>query len=147
MTRPTRRGLLGGAAVLAAAPLAASAVIASGQHVQASAAQPDRDLIGACEEYLRLQQKFEARLAALPGDIADDDPAWSILDPIDDLKDKIATFQATTAEGHFARARCIAFHHMPYAEACRDFPDDPSEDRFRAANLRDAVRVVRGAGA
>jgi hypothetical protein len=106
---------------------------------------PDANLIGACDEYVRLQQKFETRLAALPGDIPDDDPAWSILDPIDDLKDKIATLQATTPEGHFARARCIAFHHMPYAAACQDRPDDPGEDRFRAANLRDAVRVVRGA--
>jgi hypothetical protein len=145
MRAPARRGLLAGATVLAVAPVEASAVMASGRYVQTSDTHPDADLIAACDEYLRVQWKFEAYLDAQPGDIADDDPGLAILDPIDALRDKIATTVATTAEGHYARLRCIAFHFLPNHSSCQDDPDGATEDRFRAANLRDAVRVVRGA--
>ena len=83
----------------------------------------DADLIAACNEYLRVQWKFEAYCDAQPGDIGHGDPGLAILDPIDDLRDKIATTVATTAEGHYARLRCIAFHFLPNHPSCQDDPD------------------------
>ena len=104
---------------------------------------PDAGLIAACNEYLRIQREFEGHFVSLPGDIEDDDPAWAILDPLPGLRDRIAGLRARTPNGYFARLSCMAFHHLPSADACRDDPEGATEDRFRAANLRDAVAVVR----
>ena len=110
-------------------------------------ASPDAVLITACEEYLRIQRAFEVVYAAFPGEMPEDGPAWSILDPVPDLEERIVALHATTAEGHFARARCVAFHYLAHHTACQDDPDGAREDRFKAAWLRDLVRLERGSAA
>ena len=105
----------------------------------------DTELIGACHEYLRIQRELEAYYVTLDGDMEGDDPHWAILNPVPGLRDKIATLRATTAEGFYARARCVAFHYLPEYKGCLDQPDGAAEDRFTGANLRDMVRAERGA--
>lgn len=105
---------------------------------------PDAALIAACNEYLRIQQAFEAAFVALPGDMDDDDPAWSLLDPLPAFEEQIVAHRATTSEGHFARSLCVAFTYLPTHPSCQDNPLDPREDRFEAAGMRDMVRLVRG---
>ena len=113
--------------------------------LDASPVSSDADLIAAGGEYLRIQREFEAYFITLDGDMEDNDPHWAILDPLPELRDKIATLRATTAEGFYARARCVAFHYTPEHKGCLDHPDGAAEDRFKAANLRDMVRAERGA--
>ena len=102
---------------------------------------PDAELIAACNEFLRIQRAFEAACDALPGDMADDDPAWEMLDPASGLEEKIVSLRAQTADGYLARARCEAFFYRPAHRACQDDPEAAREDRFRAACLRDLVQM------
>ena len=134
---PTRRVLLGGAAVLAAAPAVSAATLPLRPH-------PDADLIAACTEYLRIQRAFEAYYDTLPGDIEDGDPGIAIVSQAPALVEAIVALRATTAEGHLARARCMSFFYLPAHSACRDNPEGAVEDRFEAALLRDLVAVERG---
>ena len=110
----------------------------------ASLGSPDAELIAAGGEYLRIQREFEAYFITLDGDMEDNDPHWAILDPLPELRDKIATLRATTAEGYYSRARCVAFHYQPHHKGCVDDPYGAGEDRFKAANLRDLTRAERG---
>ncbi len=102
------------------------------------------DLITACSEYLRIQREFEAYYDTLPGDIEVGDPGLSILSQAPVLVEVIVAWRATTAEGHLARARCMAFFYLPSNSACRDNPEGAAEDRFEAALLRDLVAMERG---
>ena len=137
MNRPTRRGLLGGAAVLAAAPVASASV--------PTQAHPDADLLAACNEFLRIQREFEAYYDTLSEDMEEGDPGLTILNPVPGLVERIVALRATTADGHLARARCRAFPCLPQARACQDDPEAATEDRFTAAELRDLVAMERGA--
>ena len=107
---------------------------------------PDAELIAACEDYLRIERAFEVASNALDDDVKAGDPAWATLDPIPALENKIVALRATTAEGITARARCMAFTYMPGHTGLLDNPDMAAEDRFRAALMRDLVRLERGDG-
>ena len=137
MNRPTRRGLLGSAAVLAAAPAVSAATLPPQHH-------PDAGLIAACTEYLLIQRAFEAYYDTLPGDIEDGDPGIAILSQAPALVEAIVATRAITPEGHLARARCMSFFYLPAHPACRDNPEAAMEDRFEAALLRDLVAMERG---
>ncbi len=102
---------------------------------------PDAELMAACDQYLSIQRAFAAAYDALGADIDNDDPAWVLLDPASELEEKIVALRAQTAEGHFARARCEAFFYLPKHRGCQDDPEAGREDRWRAANLRDVVRL------
>ena len=136
----SRRGLLAGSGVGA---------ILAGIGVAPAAAQPvqrhpDADLIAACNDFLRLQRAFEAHYATLSGDMEENDPAWDILDPMADLEEKIVRLRAVTAEGHLARAQCVAFSYLPHHRVCQDDPEAAREDRFQAACMRDLIHMERG---
>ena len=124
---------------------ATSVVIGSGITAGAAASvadfvPADTDLITACNEYLRIQRAFSAYCESYgDSDIKDDDPNWSMLDPIPALRNRIIVLTATTAEGHLARARCMAFSLMPNHSVAQDDPDGAPEDRFRAALYRDLI--------
>jgi hypothetical protein len=106
---------------------------------------PDAELIAACDQYLSIQRALAAAYDALGADMDNDDPAWALLDPASELEEKIVALHAQTAEGHFARARCVAFFHLSTHRDCQDDPEDDREDRWRAANLRDVVRLEQEA--
>ena len=106
---------------------------------------PDAELIAACVEYLRIQRALSAYCAnAGEKDIEPDDPGLAMWKPIPALIEQIVAFRATTAEGHLARARCMAFPYLPGHPACHDDPEAAPEDRFEAAQLRDLVAMERG---
>jgi hypothetical protein len=138
----TRRNLLTSAAASVMLPGAAKA---GGIVTILPLAHPDADLLTACADYLHIQRAFEAYFISLPsGSMANDDPAWAILDPLEATVERIISARATTAEGCAARMRCLAFHHMPGSMVLRDDPDGAHQDRFKAAVLRDLVRDERG---
>ena len=108
-------------------------------------AHPDADLIIACNEYLRIERAWSAHCEAVgERDIEDDDPALAMLEPLPALVEQIVALRATTAEGHLARARCMAFAFLPGHSACQDDPEGATEDRLEAAMLRDLTRMERG---
>ncbi len=102
---------------------------------------PDADLLAACAHYLRIQRAFDAIVEA--SDVESDDPCLSILDPIPALAERIVALRATTAEGHMARARCMAFHYLAHHPIAQDDPDSAAEDRFQAALYRDLIAQER----
>ena len=135
-----RRNLLTAAAASVMLPGAVKAE-GAGQPVH-----PDAELIAACAEYRRIQWAFEAYYDTLPdGDIDDDDPAWAMLGPVNALVEQIVALRATTAEGHLARGRALAFHYQPHHASLQDDPDRAFSDRAQAAALRDLVSIERGA--
>ena len=147
MRVPTRRGLLGGAAVLASA---AAAVVAGSLPVAArveTAPPVETPLIAACNEYLRINRAFEAYYIAheTADGLDDEDPGWAMLDPLPGLTETIATSRAVTAEEHLARAKCITFCFLPHAQICQDDLDGAEEDRFKSAMYRDLVWPDHGA--
>ncbi len=107
---------------------------------------PDAAMIAVCAEYLRIQRAFEAYFNTLPDDtdMADDDPACKMLDPVPALVEQIVSARPVTAEGYMARARCAAFWFLPQHEICQDNPDGAAIDRFLAAGMRDLVAMERG---
>ncbi len=110
-----------------------------------SGENPDAELMAACSEYLRAQWAFEAAYLDGDDDMPGDDPAWALLDPIPELREKIVALSATTPAGITARGRCLAFHYLPHHPACRDNSNGSAHDRFRAATMRDLVQMERGA--
>ena len=139
MNRPTRRRLLAGVASVAIA--GGVLPVASGH----AAEHPDAKLIAVCAEHRRIHWAFEAYYDTLPdGNIDDDDPAWAMLDPVDALVEQIVALRATTAEGHLARGRALAFHYLPHHPSLQDDPDGAFSDRAQAAALRDLVSIERG---
>jgi hypothetical protein len=96
----------------------------------------DAELIGAYNEFLRIEQAYEAAYVVLGGrNMVSDDPAHAMLDPIPELRERIVPLRAVTAEGFLARARRAAFFFLPHHDACQDDPDSGAEDRFRATCL------------
>lgn len=94
---------------------------------------------------LRIKAEFERHCARLPGDVPDDDPAWSILDPQPALEQRIIAARATTAEGQFARLRCVTWSWLPTATFDCDDPNMAFEDRLYRAMQRDVVAGRAGA--
>jgi hypothetical protein len=137
----SRRRLLAGSgvgAILAGIGLPAVAATPAVAH-------PDAILIAACNEYLRIEREFSAYYDSLHGvDMEAGDPAFAILDPIPALVEQIVAIRATTADGHLARARCMAFTYLPHHRACQDDPNQAAEGRFHAAMLRDLTQAERG---
>ncbi len=133
-----RRNLLTAAAASVMLP---GAVNANGKTLLA----PDAELMAVCADYLRIQRAFEAYFDTLPGDIENDDPAWSMLEPVPALVERIVSLRAITPEGHLARGRCLVTHYLPGYPGCQDDPEGATEDRFKAAILRDLVQMERSA--
>ena len=106
---------------------------------------PDGDLIASCSEFLRIQREFDTYSNTFPDGVEADDPGLAMLDPVPALVERIVGLRAITAEGHLARARCIAFPYLPQFRGCRDDPKMAPEDRFKAAERRDLVAMERGA--
>ena len=131
-----RRSLLTGGTASVLLPGAAKAAVVQ--------PHPDADLIAACTEFLRIQRAWDAYAQANPGDIEADDPNVVMLEPLPALVEQIVALRATKAEGHLARARCMAFPYLPGHSACHENPKAAEEDRFEAAQLRDLVAMERG---
>ena len=129
----TRRGLFGAGALLAVVPTMAPANPPA-----------DAELIAACQAWLRVNRDFDRYCEALGCDIEADDPGWRILDPADALEERIVALQATTPEGIFAKAQCMAFCYLPGHAACKDHADHPAEGRFKAALFRDLTVLEWG---
>ena len=72
------------------------------------------------------------------------DPGLAILGPAPALVEVIVALPAITAEGHLARARCMAFYYLFGHSGCRDNPEGAAEDRFKSALLRDLATMERG---
>ena len=120
MIRPTRRGLLGGAAVLAAAPVASAAV--------PTQAHPDADLLRLCVDLAVAIGREDAAWAdvdAFATSDHDDDPyrvlASERTDDVGDIVKLIGEVPATTLDGLLVKLRAILW--------CQ------SGDVFEAVNL------------
>ncbi len=111
------------------------------QTVGTSQATPDADLIAACADYLRIQRAWSAYCESLDGDVEKNDPNVSMLDPLATVAEKIVALTATTAEGHAARARCMAFWYLP---SHRIAQDDPDGDRAGCPTTRSQCRAALG---
>ncbi len=103
MNRPTRRGLLAGAAALAAAP----AVAAPPPH-------PDADLLALASRFIdheRLIQTMPCDAETEAQEAAQDVEQHRLLNRKRDLVLAMGELRATTADGIAARARCLAVHN------------------------------------
>ena len=110
---------------------------------------PDAPLIAACEEFLRIDREFSAFCQARGDEELerDSEVGLAMLAPQKALAEQIVAARATTAEGHLARLRIIAFGILPKNSQCQDVPGAAMVDRLRAATLRDLVAMERGSGA
>ena len=139
MSESTRRSLLAAvSAVTIGSGITAGAAASVADFVPSS---PDADLLAACADYLRIQRAFDAIVVA--GDVENDDPRLSMLDPLPALVERIVKLKATTAEGHVARARCMTCHYLAHHPIAQDDPDGAAEDRFQAALYRDLIAQER----
>lgn len=130
MTRaPTRRGLLGAAVVLAAAPPALAAV--------APPAEPDAELVRVCHQFAEAEWRNWWRYVTAPANLADaeaTDPDWTTLEWIE-------TTPATTPAGWAAKALALAaWHREAYDDS--DAEGDASATLL-AGLLRDMAAPAR----
>ena len=137
MNVPTRRGLLGGAAVLAAAPAAASGT-GGGQ-----TAHPDAKLLALAERFLQ----HEVAIQAMPCDAeAEAEEAVQhveqrrMFEAKHALALQLGTVRATTADGIAARARCLAVHNADGAFSMED--PDSTAGRLLRYLMRDAKALA-----
>lgn len=126
----SRRGLLAGAAALAA-PVAAAAA----STVPAVVAHPDTELIGLCETWRERMAAFDRACDRL-GNVPDGDPAWRLVDDAEALEDRILAIRPVTAEGYVARLRCAAAQYLPGAEMLDDDEGTEFCERVERATLR-----------
>jgi len=130
MRTPTRRGLLGGAAALAVAPIAP---------VMSAHPHPDRELIAVCAEFDAIERYINSHYAGGSRKIEDDDERDVAIAPFQEaqepLLERIVALLATTPDGFMARARTLALWDL---DAMRQIgPGNYLEDRMLAALLRD----------
>lgn len=132
MSVPTRRGLLAGAAGLAAAP---AAVSAKGMVAMAIPAA-DAALIALSARFVQHEQAIQAmpcdaEPGTLEADIQDAEQRhW--LDIQRALALQLGTLRATTAEGLAARAHCLAVHNSDGTFSM----DDPDTTTGRLLRLK-----------
>ncbi len=136
MRTPTRRGLLGGAAVLAVAPVAPA---------MSAYPHPDRELIAVCAEFDAIERHINSHFAGGSRKIEDDDERDGAVAPFQEaqepLLERIIALRATTSDGFKARARTLAGWNQ---DAMRQIgPGHYLEDRMLAALLRDMVGETR----
>ncbi len=128
MSTPTRRGLLGGAAVLAVAPVAPT-----------MSAHPDCELIAVCAEFDAIERHINSHYAGGSRNIEDDEERDVAIAPFQEaqepLLERIIALRATTLDGFMARARTLALWDL---DAMRQIgPGNYLEYRMLAALLRD----------
>ena len=105
---------------------------------------PRAELIAACNEYIRIQREFEAYYNTPAGRHRGRRPwAWPFWTPSTNSARRSSRSGAVTAEGHVARAKCVAWHYLPNHRSCQDDPEYGFEDRFMAAGMRDLVADVQ----
>ncbi len=138
MSGSTRRGLLGGAAVLAVAPVAPA---------MSAHPHPDRELIAVCAEFDAIERHINSHYAGGSRNIEDDEERDVAIAPFQEaqepLLERIIALRATTPDGFKARARTLALWNQ---DAMRQIgPGHYLEDRMLAALLRDLVGEARKA--
>ena len=141
MSAPTRRGLLGGAAILAAAP---GAVKAKGMVTTTiSKAHPDAELLEACAAFDVLERAYLATFRGFefdsPEERAGEVERERIAETQHPIVDRICGYHAVTKEGQTARARSFALWD---AELMK--PQDDIAGQFMQAIVRD---LIGGTGA
>ncbi len=133
MISPTRRGLLGGSAALAAAPVAAQAT---------PLPHPDADLLALAERFVaheRLVQAMPCDAETDAEEAAQEAEHHRLLDHKHALVMQMGELRATTAEGIAARARCLAVHNADGAHSM-DAPDTTTGRLLRWL-MRDVAAV------
>jgi hypothetical protein len=134
MTRtPTRRGLLGTAAVLAAAPLAMAAA--------ALPAEPDAELVRVCHAFAEAEWRNWWRYIVAPDDLADAqdrEPDWPTLT-------WIKATPATTPAGWHAKALALSAWDRTAYDDDAEWHEPDSDTGLLAGLLRDMVAPARAA--
>ena len=143
MSAPTRRGLLGGAAVLAVAPGTVNAKEMVTTTIPM--ARPDAELLEACAAFDALERAYIASFDGLPeieGPAMDAhrEESAAIWDAQKPLVAMMVASQPKTLAGHAARARSLALWEddNPSGDVGSEFVNE----RLLGAILRDLAEVA-----
>ena len=133
MSAPTRRSLLGGAAILAAAPALMS---------EATSAHPDAELLAACAAHDELERAYLAtgfsyECGTPEYDAAEDYKLLKIAAQQNNKKN-ICEAGPVTWEGHAARARTLALCDPDLFRRASDY----TNEAMLAAIVRDLIGVA-----
>ena len=136
MSGSTRRGLLGGAAVLAVAPSGKVWLPTDGK---SKSDNPDAELISVCGQFDAIERHINSHYAGGSRKIEDDDERDLAIAPFQDaqapLLERIIALRAATPDGYKARSRTLALWNQ---DAMRQIgPGHYLEYRMLAALLRD----------
>ena len=133
MSAPTRRGLLGGVAALAAASSAAGATI-----VRTPDIGRDAELIALAERFIANERAIRDWPCGMDGNLLEPNFSRAVMAQ-DALTSQMGALRATTAEGIAARARCLAAHNLELDFAMDD--SDTVTGRLVHHLMRDAAAM------